>query len=261
MNESEEVNRMDCGKFEEVVHDLDRPGTRGLELRETALVHAESCGRCARLMTEAESLDFSLQTLAVHDASLQAPPRVEASLMREFHLRKAASSRRRMQWRMAALGAAAAVLLALGISLRHSGTSDAKTQIANSVSSSESAEVGTKVSGTSPGAVEVAENQSADSEAAAENATAFVSLPYATDPETLEGGSVVRVLLSRSALASLGLPVANMGVTEQIPADIVLSEDGAPQAIRLVSQAQADYSMEPVTASLASWGGTNEPQR
>jgi hypothetical protein len=257
MNESEEANRMDCGEFEEVVHDLDRPGTQGLELRETALIHAESCGQCGRLMTEAESLDYSLQTLAAHDIGLQAPPRIEASLIREFRLRKAASSRRRMQWGMAALGTAAAALLTLGISLRHSEALGTKPQLASSLSG----EVGAKVSGTSSEAIEVAENQSKDSENVTENATAFVSLPYATDPETLEGGSVVRVLLSRPALASLGLPVANMGATEQIPADIVLSEDGAPQAIRLVSQAQADYSMEPVTASLASWGGTNEPQR
>ena len=136
-----------------------------------------------------------------------------------------------------------AVLLALGISLRHDGTSGANTKLASDVS--------TKVTATPSEGIEVAENQSNDTE----NATAFVSLPYATDPETLEGGAVVRVLLSRSALASLGLPVANMEATEQIPADIVLSEDGAPQAIRLVSQAQVDYS---VTASL---GGTNESQR
>jgi hypothetical protein len=241
MNEREEVNRMDCGQFEEVVHDLDRPGTPGLAMRETALGHAEACSRCARLMTEAESLDFSLQSLAVRDASSHAPPHIESSLIREFRRQKAASSRRRMQWGMAALGTVAAVLLALGISLRHAGTPAANTRLASGVSA--------EVAGTSPEGIEVAENQSNDSE----NATAFVSLPYATDPETLEGGAVVRVLLSRSALASLGLPVANMEATEQIPADIVLSEDGAPQSIRLVSQAQVDYSVA------ASLGGTNEP--
>jgi hypothetical protein len=84
--------------------------------------------------------------------------------------------------------------------------------------------------------VEVAENRLPDSP----DETAFVSLPYAADPATLENGAVVRVVLSRSALASLGLPVADVGVTEQVPADIVLSEDGAPQAIRLVAQADLD---------------------
>jgi hypothetical protein len=73
-----------------------------------------------------------------------------------------------------------------------------------------------------------------------QDATGFVSLPYAADPATLEDGAVVRVVLSRSALASLGLPVADVGASEQVPADIVLSEDGAPQAIRLVSQASLE---------------------
>ena len=67
----------------------------------------------------------------------------------------------------------------------------------------------------------------------------FVSLPYADDPATLEGGAVVRVVLSGSALASLGMPVPDLELTDQIPADILLSEDGAPQAVRLVSQLDA----------------------
>ena len=45
---------MDCAQFEEVIHDLDRPGAQALALREAALNHAEFCGHCARLMTEAE---------------------------------------------------------------------------------------------------------------------------------------------------------------------------------------------------------------
>ena len=82
------------------------------------------------------------------------------------------------------------------------------------------------------------DNSSSDSE----YTTDFISLPYADDPGTLEGGTVVRVTLSRSALASFGLPVAGMGSSEQIPADIALSEDGVPQAIRLVADADLDQT-------------------
>lgn len=217
---------MDCSQFEEVLHDLDRPGTRGLELREVALVHAESCSRCAQLMTDAESLDFSLQTIALREAHLEAPPRIEAHLLKEFRLHNAAASRRRMQGRLAALGIAAAILLALGVSLRHGSVFHGKS--APETSANRAAAL------VSP--VEVADNRLPDSP----DETAFVSLPYAADPATLENGAVVRVVLSRSALASLGLPVADVGATEQVPADIVLSEDGAPQAIRLVAQAGLD---------------------
>lgn len=217
---------MDCAQFEEVLHDLDRPGTRGLALREVALAHAESCSRCAQLMTDAESLDFSLQTIALREAHLEAPPRIEAHLLKEFRLHNAAASRRRMQGRLAALGIAAAILLALGVSLRHGSAFHGKSTPDTSANGAAAL--------VSP--VEVAENRLPDSP----DETAFVSLPYAADPATLENGAVVRVVLSRSALASLGLPVADVGVTEQVPADIVLSEDGAPQAIRLVAQADLD---------------------
>ncbi len=217
---------MDCSQFEEVLHDLDRPGTRGLALREVALVHAESCSRCAQLMTDAESLDFSLQTIALREAHLEAPPRIEAHLLKEFRVHNAAASRRRMQGRLAALGIAAAILLAVGVSLRHGSTFHGKSTPVTSANGAAAL--------TSP--LEVAENRLPDSP----DETAFVSLPYAADPATLENGAVVRVVLSRSALASLGLPVADVGATEQVPADIVLSEDGAPQAIRLVAQAGLD---------------------
>ncbi len=217
---------MDCSQFEEVLHDLDRPGTRGLALREVALVHAESCSRCAQLMTDAESLDFSLQTIALREAHLEAPPRIEAHLLKEFRLHNAAASRRRMQGRLAALGIAAAILLALGVSLRHGSAFHGKSTPVTSANGAAAL----------VSRVEVADNRLPDSP----DETSFVSLPYAADPATLENGAVVRVVLSRSALASLGLPVADVSATEQVPADIVLSEDGAPQAIRLVAQANLD---------------------
>lgn len=219
---------MNCSQFEEILHDLDRPGTRGLALRDVALAHAEICTPCAQLMTDAESLDFSLQVIATRDALLQAPPRIEANLLKEFRVQNAAVAGRKMQGRLAALSVAAAILLALGLSLRHGSAPGAQPG-----SNSGASEVNATAQ-IEP--VEVADNRMLDSQ----DATGFVSLPYAADPATLEDGAVVRVVLSRSALASLGLPVSDVGASEQVPADIVLSEDGAPQAIRLVSQASLE---------------------
>jgi hypothetical protein len=218
---------MDCLQFEEVLHDLDRPGTPGMALRDAALGHAETCSHCAQLMTDVESLDFSLQTIAARDAHSQAPPRVEANLLKEFRQQNIAVSRRRARARFASLSAAAAILLTLGVSLHHASTSNTKRALEST---------GQLDAVTQAPPVEVAENRLADSA----DATAFVSLPYAADPATLEDGAVVRVVLSRSALASMGLPVSDVGASERIPADIVLSEDGAPQAIRLVSQASLE---------------------
>lgn len=224
MSQNDEM-RMSCGQFREVVDDLDRSGTPGPALREAALAHAESCSGCAQLLTDTEALDFALQAIAAHKPALQAPAWVEATLLQQLRVEKAAAQKRRGQWRMVALGAAAVLLLALSLGLRHNLTSG-KTGV------SPLSAVANPVVGTEP----LAENVSADMA----DSTAFVSLPYAADPATLEGGTVVRVELSRSALASMGMPVADASAADRIPADILLSEDGSPQAIRLVSQANLD---------------------
>lgn len=234
MNGNEEITPMDCSQFEEALDDLDRAGTPGLALREAALTHAEACGRCAQLMTDSEALDFSLRAIAARDANLQAPPRVEAALLEQFRRRKA-NARLKGPWRLAGLGAAAVVLVGLGLAVRH-------LPLGGETAGGVAAEPGVAAVGSSGGSggvevpVEVAENVASDSL----DETAFVSLPYATDPGALEGGTVVRVELSRSALASMGMPVADAGSTDRIPADIILSEDGAPQAIRLVSSASLE---------------------
>jgi hypothetical protein len=233
MNENEEVIRMDCSRFEEALDDLDRPGTPGLVLREAALAHAEGCSHCAQVMTDAEALDFSLRSLAVRDTDLQSPPRVEAVLLQELRRQKAAVAARKGRWRMAVL-AAAIVLLALGLSVRHGALTGAGEKISAGTGAANYS-VSTPGTGRNSSLVEIAENVSSDSQG-----TEFISLPYATDPATLEGGTVVRVELSRSVLASMGMPVADASATDRIPADIMLSEDGAPQAIRLVGSASLD---------------------
>jgi len=227
MNENEETSRMECLQFEDVVHDLDRPEAPESMLREAALAHAESCSHCAQLMTDCESLDFSLQMLAARDARLQAPAHVEADLRKEFRLQRAQAERQKSRGLWAALGAVATVFLALGIALHHGAASGSK-KAAGTQAKQAPAESGASV--------EVADNRAPDEA----DATAFVPLPYAADPGTLEGGAVVRVELSRSALASMGMPVADASSNERIPADIMLSEDGAPQAIRLVSPASLE---------------------
>jgi hypothetical protein len=146
---------------------------------------------------------------------------------------KAAVAARKGRWRMAVL-AAAIVLLALGLSVRHGALTGAGEKISAGTGAANYS-VSTPGTGRNSSLVEIAENVSSDSQG-----TEFISLPYATDPATLEGGTVVRVELSRSVLASMGMPVADASATDRIPADIMLSEDGAPQAIRLVGSASLD---------------------
>lgn len=226
---NEELIRMNCTQFEEILHDMDRHGTAGLAMRERALAHAEQCGHCGLLLIESESLDFALHTMSIRDEARQASPQVEAALMREFRKKRAAPKIRMVRWQAALAGVAALALLALGLMRAHLTLKpDQRVAVAPSG-------VGSSANGSDA----VANNQQLDEFADAEEGTAFISLPYADDVASLEGGAIVKVTMPRSALISMGLPISG-AAGEQIPAEVVVSEDGTPQAIRLISQATQD---------------------
>jgi hypothetical protein len=227
---------MNCSQFQEILHDLDRPGTKGFAARDAAFLHAESCDHCTQLLTQSESLDFALHTLREREAHRRMSPRIEELLLEEFRRRNVTPSRRRVPWPVAALATAATLLLALGLALHYwTAHRVAGTTAKNSTGSSDAE----KIANNGPSTSTPSEDRAAAEEKPAgdsESVTAFVPLPYADDSLAGEGGAIVRVVLSRPALASLGLPVADIGATDRIPADIIVSEDGAPQAIRLVAQ-------------------------
>jgi hypothetical protein len=261
--------RMDCAEFRDVLHELDRPGTPGAASLDGAMEHAEACGDCGVLLVEAESLGFALRKVAQETTRMPGAARVEAALLKEFRQARPETvaiipMRRNMGWGMAALGIAAAVLLVLGTviyernlthepvaettniaaSTGHPGTNtglDPKTANAPEAVAENSAATVTQVhaaaNGASATAISSANQAAAAGEAEpVEYATAFVPLPYADNPSALEGGSVVRVTLARSALESYGLAADGMGAGDRVTADMIVSEDGTPQAIRLVAQ-------------------------
>jgi hypothetical protein len=242
----EEANLMNCSEFNAIVADLSRPGAVSQEASAAALAHAESCSWCAALLTETESLEFALRSLAARDADWQAPARVEAALLREFRRAREIQPRRAVRWPFAA-AAAAVILLAAGFSFRHgflhSPSSGKDTGVAvNPPQSGPAVAAPADAPGIHPAANAANDPSNTESPqrprqiAGAEPEGAFMALPYTDDLDMLEGGAIVRVNLSRAALASFGLPVSDVGDAEQIPADVVVSADGTPEAVRLVSQ-------------------------
>jgi hypothetical protein len=247
---------MDCAQFGEIVHDLDRPGTVGFALRESALAHAESCSLCGILVMESESLDIALRTLASRKASQQAPPGLAAMLMGEFQHRKFASLGRRVRRQIAALGSAAAVFLAVGL-LLHFWHSGAPTDVvpghgsariapspATPLANTNSEQPSTPLTSGSNHSVPPESSGPSDASAVRasqlaefESDAQFVRLPYADDPGGLDNDMVVRVMLTPATLASFGLPVTGIGSNEPVQADLAVSQDGTPQAVRLVSEA------------------------
>jgi hypothetical protein len=217
---------MDCARFESIVHEIERPGTEGFALRERAFEHAESCDRCARLMMETESLDAGLRALMAAASAQEAPPRVEAGLLAEMRRQKAVVAQRRVRRQVAALSTAAVALLAAGLSLHYWKGSGGGSNRPESPAENPARANGAATTG-SPNVIEMDDTAYASS---------FRPLPYADDPSALEDGAVVQVEMPRAALASFGLPVAAMESDGTVRADLIVSADGTPQAIRLVPQ-------------------------
>lgn len=240
----EKVIPMDCAQFQEILHDLDRPGTQGSTVCENALAHAETCSDCAALVTEVESLDFALRQMAEESSDMQASAKVETNLLREFRQAKSGTASRRVGWQLAALAIAAVVLLALGLTLHRGGVVAPRNGPNDAMHNTQAGAVDSTLTADGSGTTDATLDADADNDEVAladgsENGSAFVPLPYADDPSGLEGGAVVRVVLPRAALVSYGLPADAIGVGDQVTADMVVSEDGTPQAIRLLSQEEA----------------------
>jgi len=257
---------MNCAEFEQTVHELDRQTLRGNPAVavgadancEAALAHAESCGRCAKLLIQVEGLNFALSALAVQDAREQAPARVEAALLREFRQQVAAQRRERARhdwtrlarvkayaWYAAVAAAAVAAVFALGLirsrvglAPDHSARNTPNAPITATNSRSQGPAIVRNPSQIGHEVVRPREQQRNSPAAEAENSeeATFYALPYADDLASLDGGAVIRVSVPRSALASWGVPVSGIGGAGPLPADVVVSADGTPEAIRLVAQ-------------------------
>jgi hypothetical protein len=245
---------MDCATFENIIHDLDRTETSGAAQCESALAHAESCHSCAALLAQVEWLMFSLRKLAESAATRQATPGIEARLLEEFRSAKDVVPHRQIRWRLAALAAVAALFLVLGLALRHRGLSSPAPVADAADKSPHQAPPPGSVPTANPARPAAfppprtsivrwhpASTKPTDASDPGETveAASFVRLPYADDSASLDGGAIVRVELPRAALASFGLPVSDAGDTQRILADLIVSSDGTPEAIRLISDSNA----------------------
>lgn len=258
---------MNCAEFDEIVHELDRQALRGKSgvavgpdaNGEAALAHAESCDRCGKLLTQVEGLNFALRAIAAQDAREQAPARVEAALLHKFRQQVDAKRREQVRhdwtrlarvkayaWYGAVAAAAVVAVFALGLIRSRvrltpdqpaRNTPGAPLAVTNSPSPNSAIARNPQQIGRPVVRPKAQQRSSPAAEAEnSEEATAFYALPYADDLASLDGGAVIRVTVPRSALASWGVPVSGIGGAGPLPADVVVSADGTPEAIRLVAQ-------------------------
>jgi hypothetical protein len=218
-------NAMNCEQVEAIVLDLDRDcATDSLE-RAAALAHLSHCPHCAALQESWEAAREQLRQLGEETLEARAPARVEMRLRQEFRTRH-----RTMMVRRGAVVAAwalvAAAILVGAVSswnwelARHRDAAKQKLAAQNAPTASEAA-VQTQASGNS-----------SDGLSAADDSGDFTPLPGATMDET-EEAAILHVRMQRSSLGALGLPVNEERAGEWIQVDLLVGNDGLPQAVRL----------------------------
>ena len=211
---------MKCNEFEEMGLDAGRDASLSDAQRAAAASHAASCPRCASLRDSWEATRLELRALAQATAALDARPRVEMRLRQQFRAQYHTPRARRTAV-IAAWGLAAAAVLVGAVSwvkwYNSQPNNIARTPNATALNPGLSGP-----NATENGQTLVADNELGD----------FTLLPGVLPAET-DGSAILSVRLQRGALSTLGLPVNEDRASEWIQVDLLLGNDGLPQAVRL----------------------------
>jgi len=234
---------MNCEQFESIGLDLDRESALDIAAAEraAAIDHANTCARCAALQESWREARIELQALREMTNDAGAPQRVEMRLRQEFFARTRAQKARRFAIASAWVLASAAMLL-VGMNwwnwhITNENISLGSTNTAANTNANSSA-AANNASNTTPSSVPSyidsypTEAANESTLVAANDAEDFTLLPGSMAQEAGDG-SVVRVRMQRGALGDLGLPVNEERANEWIQVDLLVGQDGQPQAVRL----------------------------
>lgn len=222
---------MKCEEFEAIGLDADRDSSLSEEQRAAGREHAATCSRCAALQDSWEAAGAELREFAEDTAMVQAPARVEMRLRQEFRTRHVTLRVHRVATAAAWALAAAAVLVGT-VSWVNWRTNHSKPPLSavsvpakngNSTNGHDTA--GQQSSGQMG-------NEDADVLMADNELSDFTLLPGTLAPDTSDS-SILRVRMQRSSLGTLGLPVNEERASEWIQVDLLVGNDGLPQAVRL----------------------------
>jgi len=210
---------------------------------DAALSHAASCPACSERLLEERSLSAGLNLLAAADASREPSPGCGATLLAAYRAERGREAHTR-RWIFAVSGALAASLIVLvgaALLLSHESSTLVRSLYAKlSPLAARSQTAGRTSSSASPSAAALsvtAEDEAYDADTAApeqEEVTDFVAYYPGADLSSLDSGALVRVRVPSSALGSFGMQVAQGSEEEWVSADLLVAEDGSPQAIRFV---------------------------
>jgi len=223
---------MNCEQFELTVLDLERGGAMSALERVAAVAHLNTCSRCAALQESWKTAREELRTLAEATLEAQTPARVETRLLKEFRKQHRRVMTRRAGVAAASALAAAAVLVGAASWIQWQKTRN--RELANHETTvpggpkKDSAVEFQNAAGDHSG-------QSGNFETAIasdDNGDDFTPLPGMLLAET-DQAAILRVRMQRGTLGALGFPVSEESASEWIQVDLMVGDDGAPQAVRL----------------------------
>jgi anti-sigma factor RsiW len=227
---------MKCEEFEAIGLDAERDASLSEVERVSAREHAGTCSRCAALQDSWRAAGIELRAFADETAMAQAPARIEMRLRQEFRTRHVTLKGRRAAVAAAwALAAAAVLVGALGWRNWRNGGGANSANPSNSLSVANPSAKGAITNRETPAQSAAAlQPDSADSEIllADSELSDFTLLPGALMADTADA-AILRVRLQRGSLSSLGLPVNEERAGEWIQVDLLVGNDGLPQAVRL----------------------------
>ena len=221
---------MTCEEFQIVSLDLDSHSEQG-ELQEGAREHVRECPQCAAFQRSWLDLRTDLHVLGAETHAVGASSRVEMRLRQEFRNRnKSGKIGRNAEVATWVLAAAAVLVGVIGwIDWHH----EKHLQLGRNenVPSPATSDAVKNAGGVTPAGPELGEVLLASN-----SSDEFTLLPGSM-PGFLGGATVVHVQMQRAALGSLGLTVNEEHAGDWIQVDLLLGDDGQPQAVRLPQSA------------------------
>jgi len=219
---------MTCEEFALACLEL-RSDSDDSALRQAALEHSRQCPHCAALQVNLQMLQDDLRYLGLETKEAEAPSRVQMRVLQEFRTKHRTVKARRWaligSWGLAAAAVMVAAMSwanwrhANGLSVMPDRTGN--EQVARTEANRASRK-GSAAGGLVIGDTLVASNSSGD----------FTLLPGST-PSPMEDATVVRVQMQRGALGALGFTVNEEHASDLIQVDLLVGDDGLPQAVRL----------------------------
>jgi hypothetical protein len=218
-----EKQRMRCEEFE--IAGLDLGGLAGNAAQEEeAREHLRQCPRCAALHENWQLLRDDLHAIGAETEEAEASGRVELRLRQEFRTQHGTTTARRAavitSWALAA-----AAVLAVAVTWtnwRQTKRNASHVAAVNSQKFTPQAK-SSAIDGTAA---------SDETLLASNDSEEFTLLPGDV-PGISEDGTVVQVRMQRGALGALGLSVNEESAADWIQVDLLVSEDGQPEAVRL----------------------------